>query len=252
MKFNLEKISFIQDDRFSLIQRGILITILLLKDDDSKLTLAKFKAKVKINEIKDELIYLHKVGAIVWSGYNLAVKSIESKIINPKVIEVIGFMNNLYGTNFKSESKSTNTGIVNRLQDYTVDECKLVVANRYKIWKDDLVMNVHLNPMTIFRPSKFEKYLQESNRTKQGESLLNAVKNDLNDGDEITFNISKTLSDTDTYNLIIFTLDSYGKSIGNGEKSVKYGKDIKKTLNINENNLKRGGKVEFKYIYKLK
>lgn len=252
MEIGFKNMSQLLDESLTLVERGLLVTILLLRDNDPKLTLAKVKAKVRVNEVKKELVNLNEKGYIKWSGYKQAVKSLEEQGLNPQVLEVVTFMNNLYKTKFDPSSKSTTVNLINRLQEHSVEDVKKVVANRYSVWKEDPVMNVHLNPTTIFRPSKFDKYLEEVNRTQEGERFLQAVKTDLKGGDEITFDIAMKLVDSEVYILQVYNLDREGKRFGNGTESIKYGKDIKRALTIRENTIKHEQFKEFEYIYKPK
>lgn len=244
MKILVKKVSDLLTDKLTVIQRGILITILLLKDSDQKITLAKSKVKINFSKHKEDLIYLHKAGFLKWSGYNSALKSLKEKQVLPEVIEVMDFMNDLYGTKFKSTTKSITTFIVTRLKENSIDDLKLVVANRYAVWKDDPFMCKYLKPDTIFRASKFPKYLEEAIRTRQGESFLNASKINLKKGDLITLDLSKTFSDKDIYKVKIFSLRG-GVRVGSGQIEKMYGKEIKRSLKILENRRD----VEQEYVY---
>lgn len=244
MKILINKISNLLSDKISLVQRGILITILLLKEDDPKLTLAKVKSKLNMQANKEDLIHLHKAGLINWSEYNKAVKTLKDKEILPEVIEIIDFMNGLYGTGFKSTTKSYQKAIAARLKESSLDELKLVVANRYKVWKDDPVMSKYLTPDTVFRASKFPKYLVEANRTKEGESLLSASKIGLKKGDLITLDLANRFSDDDIYKVTSFHLDG-GNRVGSGQFYDTYGRDIKRSLRVQENR----GVMEVEYVY---
>lgn len=250
MKIILKDIQEILNDKFTLSQRGILITILLVRESDEKLTLAKFKAKVKIAEAKEDLINLHKAGVIEWSGYSAAIKSLEEskEMLNARY--VLGFMNSLCKTNFNYLTKGHNKELLARLKTYDVETVKKVVANRYSAWKDDSYMNKYLRPSTIFNASKFEIYLEEAERTKTGESFLNASKIGLNDGDLVTLDIAKTFSDKDTYSIQTFNLVD-GQRSGNGYTQNMLGKDIKVSLQVQDNNLQYSPK-DFEYVYKQK
>lgn len=248
MKLLLKNIKELVEKDLTVVQRGLLITILLLREDDSKLTLAKFKAKVKISDYKQDLIYLQDNNLIKWSGYTSAKKSIEADRHNPSVIRVISFMNELYGRDFDCKSKSTCSNLIKRLEEHSEEDVLLVVANRWKEWKDDILMSKYLQPTTIFRPSKFDKYLEEAKRTHKGESLLEAKKIGLNNGDEITFEISKSLIDSELYAIDIKTLTK-GEYLS-GRREVKSGKDIKNSLKGLENEIKYGGVREFKFYYR--
>lgn len=252
MEVLIKKMVDILDDKLTLSQRGILITALLSKGDNPKITLAIFKVNVKYSKIKEDLVYLHKAGYIKWSGYKTALKSMENKKIDPKLIEVVGFMNGLYGRGFDPNSVSTTKNLRNRLSEHSVEDIKLVISNRYLEWKDDPVMKKHLNPGTIFRPSKFDKYLEDARSTHQGESLVNADKIGLTSGDEITISVVDTLIDKDTYTIKTYDAAPDGTKKGNGITSTLYGKDLKRLLILEKNKINNNGLKEFIYIYKNK
>jgi len=247
MKILINNLNSLLSEKLTLLQRGILITILILKDFSPKLTLAKAKTKINFTKNKVDLIHLHKAGFIEWSGYNKALRSMEEKAVLPEVVEIIDFMNGLYGTGFKSTTKSITINIVTRLKENSIDDLKLVVANRYSIWKDDPFMGKYLKPDTIFRASKFPKYLEEARRTKQGESFLNASKLGIKKGDLITYDLSKTFSDDDVYTVRVYSLAD-GSRIGSGRVEKMYGKGIKRSLKV-LNNIKN---KETEYTYEGK
>lgn len=236
------------DDKLSLIQRGILITILLLKDKDPKLTLAKFKAKVIINRIKYELIDLQNKGYIKWTGYNRAIKSLEDETITPEVFELFQYINKLLRTNYKTSNTGIASSLRARLEDYSVSDIKKVFANRYMEWKDDTMMSKHLNPNTILRPSKFPKYYEETIKTKVGTSYVNADEIDLKKGDIITYSLSKKLVLNDVYAIKVYTIRN-NKRIGNGQIFKQYGKDIKSTMNSARQSEILGRPKELEIIY---
>lgn len=226
-----------------------MITILLLKDDKPSLTLAKVKSEINMKEYKEDLIYLHENHFIEWSGYNQALKNKDTKEVNEDVVECIDYMNNLYGRNFKADSPYATKNLAERLKDYSVEDIKAVIANRYIEWKDDSVMEKHLNPTTIFRPSKFEKYYEEATRTKKGSSLVQADKVDLKPGDEITVDMINDFLDKEVYQIKTYDLDPKGKKITNGIVLKVHGQDLKKMLKKQAARIERGDYVEFSYIY---
>lgn len=74
---------------------------------------------------------------------------------------VITHLNETAGSHFKAID-SNRKGIIARLNDgYTVDDCKSVIVTKCAEWLDT-DMAKHLNPETLFRPSKFEKYLNQA------------------------------------------------------------------------------------------
>jgi uncharacterized phage protein (TIGR02220 family) len=249
MKLSISNIKDILNEKLTLKERGILITILLLKDVSPKLTLAKVKATIQFKDVKEELIHLHEAAFIEWSGYKNAKKTLDLKTINPQVIEVIDFMNDLCGLKINPKTESATVNLINRLSENSIDDVKLVIANRYSEWKDDPFMRKYLTPYTIFRPSKFDKYLEEALRTKQGKRLVEAVKINLKPGDEITYELSKKLVDEDLYTIKIFSITG-GEKTGNGILARKHGGDIKKAMKILNNKTKSGEIVDIKYYYK--
>ena len=245
MEILLINTSHILNEELSLVQWGILITIILCKDMDSKMTLARFKTKVKITKIKEDLIFLHENGYIKWSGYKNAQKSIEGGTMSLDVKDVICFMNDLYGRGFNPKSSSSTANLIPRLRENGIDDVKLVVANRYAEWKDDSVMKMHLNPGTIFKKSKFDKYLEEAKRSRVGESFVAAEAINLNHGDEITKEVSTTFIKSDTYNIKIYQTDGEGNRRGNGVSATRYGRDIQKMVILQD----RLGTREHRYYY---
>lgn len=233
MKVNVKNLVDILDDRISLVGRGILITILLLKEKDPKLTLAKTKTKISFLKNKEELITLHKLGFITWSGYESAVESLKRKEINPQIVDILTFMGDLYRRRI-SPTEERNKLLSSLLEKYSVEEIKKVVSNRYVVWKDEPVMCKHLVPETIFRSSKFIKYLEEANYTKEGESFLTVSNVNLKEGDEITYQIASFFSDNDTYTFYSYEIDKEGKRTTKGRKLTRNGKDIKSLLKIRD------------------
>lgn len=249
MIVNISNIQELLNENLTLRQRGLLITILLLKDTKPEYTLAKLKHTIKMKDNYEDLIKLQDKGYIEWSGYDSAKESLKNVASAPDVIEVIEFMNKLYGRNFNPASDYATKGLKERLKDYTKEQIKLVVANRYTEWKDDAVMEKHLNPTTIFRPSKFDKYIEEAERTNQGRSLVEVDKISLKHGEVITFDIVGSILDKDVYAIRTYDVDGNGKRITSGIGSKVYGKDLKKLLKTQQQRVERGDVIEFEYIY---
>ena len=73
------------------------------------------------------------------------------------------YLNEKTGKNFKVTTDDTIKKINARLADgYTEDEFKRVIDIKVKEWVRDPKMSKYLCPETLFRPSRFEKYLNES------------------------------------------------------------------------------------------
>ena len=217
-----------------------------MKDETPKLTLAKCKASLNFTTHKEDLIYLHDKGFISWSGIGRAKKSIEDRVMEKEVVEVIDFMNNLYRRGFSY--KAYRNDVLRLLKDYSIEDIKKVISNRYVAWKDEPKMSMHLQPSTLFRAKNFIKYLDEANHTREGESFVNASNLNLGDGVEITLDISKQLVGTDTYNLYMYSTNGDGEKRGSSQKVSRYGKDIVKMLLVQDMN-ERHGVREYRYYY---
>lgn len=252
MKVLVRDIKGLLSDKLSMEERGVLITLLLLKEDNPRIMLVKLKEEIKSNSnyerYKIILGNLHRLGWIEWSGYNSFVKMLEKKKSNPKVVEVISFMNILYGRNFNPESENTIKELRNRLDEESIEDVKLVVSNRYIEWKDDTEMKKHLNPGTIFRKSKFEKYLEYAQSTKIGESIVKIDELGLKEGDDFTYDMRKKLVPREVYLIKYFGLDDKGKKLGGGITEQITGKELRRQLNMQNNKAKRGS-ADFVYTY---
>ena len=76
-------------------------------------------------------------------------------------IEILQYLNELAGKRFKP-IKSNLTPIAARLKDgYTVQELKEIIQVKTLEWKNNEVMNAHLCPTTLFRPSNTDKYINQ-------------------------------------------------------------------------------------------
>ena len=238
------------DKDLTVSQRGLLITVALCKEAMPAMTEAKFKLFVDYKKHKADLVYLHEKGYVKWNKYKYYKKKLKeegSKNDQP-VHEVIKFMNELYGRNFNYKSKSSKN-LKARLKEYSIDDIKLVVANRYEVWKNDDVMCNNLNPITIFKGELFAKYLEEAQRTDVGKGILNVFKIGLQEGGEITYNLSRKLLNTDIYTFKTFQTDKQGNAKGNGKIQSNTGRQIKILLNVQKNLIKNGGVKEFIYIF---
>jgi hypothetical protein len=110
-------------------------------------------------------------------------------------------------------------------------------------------MRKFLNPTTVFRPSNFVKYLDEANHTREGESFVNISNLSIKHGEEIVTSLAQSLIDTDTYNLFLYKTDGEGNKRGNSSKIVRYGRDIKKLIKVQDTQEKYNGVREYRYYY---
>ncbi|MDD1525570.1 conserved phage C-terminal domain-containing protein [Riemerella anatipestifer] len=90
----------------------------------------------------------------------------KAKILTPEK-ELLKKFNEITGRRFR-ETKANLSGISARLKDgYTEQEILEVIQVKTLEWKKNPTMSVHLNPVTIFRPSNFDKYINQVMTVKE-------------------------------------------------------------------------------------
>ena len=89
---------------------------------------------------------------------------------------VIDYLNQACETNYR-HAKGTRDKIMPRLKEgFTVDECKSVIDKKAREWKGT-EWEKYLTPDTLFRPSNFEKYLnQKINKSSRIQSVPEYMK----------------------------------------------------------------------------
>lgn len=86
--------------------------------------------------------------------------------------EVISFFNEYTKKNIRLKSKSARESIGARLGDgFSVDDCKKVIRTKSKQWLSDEKMSSYVRISTLFRPTKFEDYLNEEEGLSEKEIL---------------------------------------------------------------------------------
>lgn len=92
---------------------------------------------------------------------------------NPFIRDILSCLNENTGKHFK-ESKETVRLITARLDEgYTVEDFKVVITKKCKEWKNDPKMSTFLRPSTLFAPSHFDEYL---NQTEAKEKIVECSK----------------------------------------------------------------------------
>lgn len=87
-------------------------------------------------------------------------KEIPLSSCNDDVKSVVGQMNAILNSKYKSSTKSHAQNISARLNDgHSVDDLILVVKDRLSVWGNDPKMAQYLRPQTIFQAGKFNGYL---------------------------------------------------------------------------------------------
>ena len=77
-----------------------------------------------------------------------------------EVQAIIDYLNQKTGKHFRAKTKVNAEGIRARLAEgFTLADLKQVVDDRTERWLGDEKMEQFLNPVTLFRPKNFEKYL---------------------------------------------------------------------------------------------
>lgn len=80
---------------------------------------------------------------------------------------VIEFLNAMTGSKFSHTAKETRAHIRARWRDgFTEQDMKDVITVKSDQWLGDPKATAWLRPTTLFRPSKFEGYLQEAHKSK--------------------------------------------------------------------------------------
>jgi predicted phage replisome organizer/uncharacterized phage protein (TIGR02220 family) len=80
--------------------------------------------------------------------------------LNEKALEVLDYLNLKTGKSFNGKNKNNLQNIGARLKDgFTASQLKTVIDKKTAEWLNDEKMNQYLNPETLFRPKKFEIYL---------------------------------------------------------------------------------------------
>lgn len=102
------------------------------------------------------------------------------KIETPET-EILTYFNEVTGRNFRLNNKTYLKGISARFKDgFTAEQMKEVIQVKTLEWKNNPVMSVHLNPETVFRPSNFEKYVNQVVAIKENPQLYAQYFKDIN------------------------------------------------------------------------
>lgn len=90
-----------------------------------------------------------------------------------EVAEVVAYLNEVAGTSYRPTAKKTRELITARLREgYAVDDFRKVIDVKAAQWKNDPKWSGFLRPSTLFAPSHFDEYLnQSSSRRGRGVDL---------------------------------------------------------------------------------
>lgn len=85
-------------------------------------------------------------------------------VLTDLAIEVLNHLNQVSGSRFQ-KSRSSLENIRARLREgYSVSDLKLVIDLKHEHWHENDKQYQYMRPETLFRPSKFEGYLQSATR----------------------------------------------------------------------------------------
>lgn len=85
----------------------------------------------------------------------------KSAVLKSQALEVLNFLNEKTGKAFRPVDVNLNMIITRLKSGASVEDCRRVIAMKYREWKKDPEMVKYVRPETLFRSSKFESYLGE-------------------------------------------------------------------------------------------
>jgi len=110
---------------------------------------------------------LNENGSYSYGIPSSGIPSIGKDSIGKDSIDIVEYLNEKSGKNFRCSSKKTKDLIQARLNEgFTIDDFKTVIDKKCDEWKDDGKMNQFLRPETLFG-TKFESYLNQKEVKKK-------------------------------------------------------------------------------------
>lgn len=89
------------------------------------------------------------------------------------IAQIVDYLNEKTQKKFSAKTDATRKAISARLKEgYTIDDFKKVIDNKVSDWTDG-DMQKYLRPQTLFRPSNFEAYLNESQKPRPSNGKIN-------------------------------------------------------------------------------
>lgn len=135
----------------------------------------KFIEEKQLLDIKENGSYTEKKGVrhltdiCPPNNTNLILSNTELKEDLKDVKTVIDYLNEKLGTKYRYNNTRTQASVTSRLKEgFTVDDFIKVIDVKTEEWQGT-EMAKYLNPETLFRPSNFEKYVNQSKITKKEE-----------------------------------------------------------------------------------
>ena len=92
-----------------------------------------------------------------------------SKNTNNNIVEIVNYLNDKAGKNFRTNTPETKRLITKLLKaGFTVEDFKTVIDNQVAKWKGNPEWEEYLRPSTLFNSNKFENYLNNRNNKPGG------------------------------------------------------------------------------------
>lgn len=146
------------DQKVLLMESDMLIQKRMVEDNE----ISELRSKAG----KEGADKTNKIFAAAKAAAKPAANSEYENEIETKIDIVVAFLNKTLNTNYKSTTKSTRDSIRARLREFPLEDVQLVIENQNKLWRNDEKMKHYLTPDTLFRPSNFEKYLNDAKLSK--------------------------------------------------------------------------------------
>ncbi|MBF0289860.1 MAG: conserved phage C-terminal domain-containing protein [SAR324 cluster bacterium] len=111
------------------------------------------------NGKRDQPIIRNEIESEIESEIEKEIKECDSAQISfPEIAnQLIDFLNAKANKDFRHTSNNRKNIIARLKEKYSKTDCEFVIENQAAIWLGT-EMETYLNPETLFRPSKFEKY----------------------------------------------------------------------------------------------
>ena len=128
---------------------------------------------------------LNENGSYSYGIPSNGIPSIGKDSIGKDSIDIVEYLNEKSGKNFRYSSRKTKDLIQARLNEgFTVDDFKTVIDKKVAEWKDDAKMNQYLRPETLFG-TKFEAYLNQNETAGKKKTTFNNFDQREQDWDKI-------------------------------------------------------------------
>lgn len=133
---------------------------------DPKQILEKSKVRINLINVNKNLTDVNIAQTETTEMLDTGTQS-KVKKSNKYIVEIIDYLNNICGKNFKINSKATVRKIEARLKEgFTVEDFQRVIDKKASQWLNDPHWSKYLRPETLFG-TKFESYLNEAPKQRQ-------------------------------------------------------------------------------------